>query len=176
MARIGIAGAGLLGRLLAWQLSPHHDVTVFDPADGPQARIDGQGPAASVTYTAPGGGGGGVTGGTNFGPPPDDGENTDPDGGPNPGGPSAPPLPGTDEDGDGLPDPWTPNDDPNNVPGRPCSGCVQLFPAPHGDADGDGDADDDRMRPTVTSSPPGSNPGTITVTTGSGATIVILCE
>ena len=136
-------------------------------------NANGQGPAASVTYTAPGGGGGGVTGGTNFGPPPDDGENTDPDGGPNPGGPSAPPLPGTDEDGDGLPDPWTPNDDPNNVPGRPCSGCVQLFPAPHGDADGDGDADDDRMRPTVTSSPPGSNPGTITVTTGSGATIVI---
>ena len=51
MARIGIAGAGLLGRLLAWQLSPHHDVTVFDPADGPQARSDGQGPAA---FTAAG--------------------------------------------------------------------------------------------------------------------------
>jgi len=52
MARIGIAGAGLLGRLAAWQLfSPHHDVTVFDPADGPQARSDGQGPAA---FTAAG--------------------------------------------------------------------------------------------------------------------------
>lgn len=36
---IGIAGAGLLGRLLAWQLSgAGHRVTVFDPAEGPQAR------------------------------------------------------------------------------------------------------------------------------------------
>ena len=51
MARIGIAGAGLLGRLLAWRLSPDHDVTVFDPADGPQARSDGRGPAA---FTAAG--------------------------------------------------------------------------------------------------------------------------
>ena len=51
MVRIGIAGAGLLGRLLAWRLSRHHDVTVFDPADGPQARSDGQGPAA---FTAAG--------------------------------------------------------------------------------------------------------------------------
>ena len=34
--RIGIAGAGLLGRLLAWRLSDHgHSVTVFDPASGP---------------------------------------------------------------------------------------------------------------------------------------------
>jgi glycine oxidase len=34
--RIGIAGAGLLGRLLAWRLSGlGHDVTVFDPASGP---------------------------------------------------------------------------------------------------------------------------------------------
>jgi glycine oxidase len=33
---IGIAGAGLLGRLLAWRLSVEgHAVTVFDPADGP---------------------------------------------------------------------------------------------------------------------------------------------
>ena len=33
---IGIAGAGLLGRLLAWQLCEHgHSVTVFDPASGP---------------------------------------------------------------------------------------------------------------------------------------------
>ena len=36
---IGIAGAGLLGRLLAWQLSgAGHRVTVFDPAEGPMAR------------------------------------------------------------------------------------------------------------------------------------------
>ena len=36
---IGIAGAGLLGRLLAWQLSgAGHRVTVFDPAEGPLAR------------------------------------------------------------------------------------------------------------------------------------------
>ena len=33
---IGVAGAGLLGRLLAWRLSEHgHQVTVFDPASGP---------------------------------------------------------------------------------------------------------------------------------------------
>lgn len=51
MARIGIAGAGLLGRLLAWRLAGTHEVTVFDPADGPQARSDGQGPAA---FTAAG--------------------------------------------------------------------------------------------------------------------------
>jgi glycine oxidase len=38
-ARIGIAGAGLLGRLLAWQLAgAGHDVTVFDPASDAQAR------------------------------------------------------------------------------------------------------------------------------------------
>lgn len=36
---IGIAGAGLLGRLLAWQLSADgHEVTVFDPANGPEDR------------------------------------------------------------------------------------------------------------------------------------------
>src|SRR5471030_102489 len=36
---IGIAGAGLLGRLLAWRLAGlGHRVTVFDPADGPQQR------------------------------------------------------------------------------------------------------------------------------------------
>ena len=35
-ARIGIAGAGVLGRLLAWQLAhAGHQVTVFDPAAGP---------------------------------------------------------------------------------------------------------------------------------------------
>ena len=38
MARIGIAGAGVLGRLLAWRLSrAGHSVTVFDPAAGPEA-------------------------------------------------------------------------------------------------------------------------------------------
>ena len=37
--RIGIAGAGLLGRLLAWELSrAGHDVDVFDPASGPGPR------------------------------------------------------------------------------------------------------------------------------------------
>jgi glycine oxidase len=38
--RIGIAGAGLLGRLLALQLvRAGHTVTVFDPASGPEHRI-----------------------------------------------------------------------------------------------------------------------------------------
>jgi glycine oxidase len=42
VARIGIAGAGVLGRLLAWQLSrAGHQVTVFDPAPGPQATDTG---------------------------------------------------------------------------------------------------------------------------------------
>ncbi|MBE0587498.1 MAG: FAD-dependent oxidoreductase, partial [Hydrogenophaga sp.] len=42
MARIGIAGAGVLGRLLAWQLSrAGHTVTVLDPAAGPQAPDTG---------------------------------------------------------------------------------------------------------------------------------------
>lgn len=37
MRRIGIAGAGVLGRLLAYQLGQAgHQVTVFDPAAGPQ--------------------------------------------------------------------------------------------------------------------------------------------
>jgi len=37
VARIGIAGAGVLGRLLAWRLGrAGHAVTVFDPAPGPQ--------------------------------------------------------------------------------------------------------------------------------------------
>jgi len=40
--RIGIAGAGVLGRLLAWQLSrAGHAVTVFDPAAGPEAPVTG---------------------------------------------------------------------------------------------------------------------------------------
>jgi glycine oxidase len=43
---IGIAGAGLLGRLLAWRLSRlGHRVTVFDPGPGPEPRFDGQGAA-----------------------------------------------------------------------------------------------------------------------------------
>ncbi|MDQ3272282.1 MAG: FAD-dependent oxidoreductase, partial [Pseudomonadota bacterium] len=39
---IGIAGAGLLGRLLAFQLArAGHSVEVFDPAPGPQAPTGG---------------------------------------------------------------------------------------------------------------------------------------
>ena len=45
--RIGIAGAGLLGRLLAWQAArAGHAVTVFDPAPQAEPRYDGQGAAA----------------------------------------------------------------------------------------------------------------------------------
>jgi glycine oxidase len=45
--RIGIAGAGLLGRLLAWRLARlGAQVTVYDAAPGPQPRFDAQGPAA----------------------------------------------------------------------------------------------------------------------------------
>jgi len=52
MASIGIAGAGVLGRLLAWRLArAGHAVTVFDPAPGPQARSDGRGAAG---FTAAG--------------------------------------------------------------------------------------------------------------------------
>ncbi|CAN5544188.1 glycine oxidase ThiO [soil metagenome] len=48
----GIAGAGLLGRLLAYRLTrAGHAVTAFDPADGPFARFDGRGAAA---FTAAG--------------------------------------------------------------------------------------------------------------------------
>jgi len=40
--KVGIAGAGVLGRLLAWQLGrAGHAVTVFDPAPGPQAPATG---------------------------------------------------------------------------------------------------------------------------------------
>jgi glycine oxidase len=47
MASFGIAGAGLLGRLLAWQLSrAGHAVAVFDAAPGPEPRFDAHGPAA----------------------------------------------------------------------------------------------------------------------------------
>ncbi len=47
MAHIGIAGAGLLGRLLAWTLAHGgHDVEVFDPAPGPGPQHGGPGAAA----------------------------------------------------------------------------------------------------------------------------------
>lgn len=40
---VGIAGAGLLGRLLAWRLArAGHRVDVFDPAAGPAPAFDGQ--------------------------------------------------------------------------------------------------------------------------------------
>lgn len=43
---IGIAGAGLLGRLLAWRLARDgHRVGVFDPAGGPEPTFDGRGAA-----------------------------------------------------------------------------------------------------------------------------------
>lgn len=52
MAHIGIAGAGVLGRLLAWQLAQAgHQVGVFDPAPNEQARTDGRGAAG---FTAAG--------------------------------------------------------------------------------------------------------------------------
>jgi len=47
MATVGIAGAGLLGRLLAWRLvQAGHRVIVFDPAGGAEPAFDGQGAAA----------------------------------------------------------------------------------------------------------------------------------
>lgn len=49
---IGIAGAGLLGRLVAWTLAhAGHRVSVFDPAAGPAPSFDGQGAAG---FTAAG--------------------------------------------------------------------------------------------------------------------------
>jgi glycine oxidase len=54
MARlsIGIAGAGLLGRLLAWRLARSgHRVSVFDPASGPAPTFDGH---QAAGYTAAG--------------------------------------------------------------------------------------------------------------------------
>lgn len=49
---VGIAGAGLLGRLLAWSLARRGlQVSVFDPAGGPAPRFDGHGAAA---FTAAG--------------------------------------------------------------------------------------------------------------------------
>jgi glycine oxidase len=48
--RIGIAGAGLLGRLLALQLSrARHTVAVFDPASGPGPKADSGSSAAGWT-------------------------------------------------------------------------------------------------------------------------------
>lgn len=45
--RVGIAGAGLLGRLVAWRLaSAGHALTVFDPAAGSEPAFDGRGAAA----------------------------------------------------------------------------------------------------------------------------------
>jgi glycine oxidase len=47
MASIGVAGAGLLGRLLAWRLTrAGHRVTVFDAAKDEHPAFDGQGAAA----------------------------------------------------------------------------------------------------------------------------------
>jgi glycine oxidase len=49
---VGIAGAGLLGRLVAWRLVRQGcQVSVFDPAPGPRPAFDGQGAAA---FTAAG--------------------------------------------------------------------------------------------------------------------------
>lgn len=48
MATIGIAGAGLLGRLLAWRLARAGErVEVFDAASGPEPRFDAHGAAAA---------------------------------------------------------------------------------------------------------------------------------
>lgn len=51
--KIGIAGAGVLGRLLAWRLShAGHMVTVFDPASGPQAPSTGALAAPAAPHAA----------------------------------------------------------------------------------------------------------------------------
>ena len=51
--RVGIAGAGVLGRLLAWQLArAGHAVTVFDPASGPTAPAIGALSPASPPHAA----------------------------------------------------------------------------------------------------------------------------
>jgi glycine oxidase len=51
--KIGIAGAGVLGRLLAWRLSrAGHAVTVFDPAPGPQAPATGTLAAPTAPHAA----------------------------------------------------------------------------------------------------------------------------
>ena len=53
---VGIAGAGLLGRLLAWRLARQgRRVSVFDPAPGPDARFGVQGDAQHAAgFTAAG--------------------------------------------------------------------------------------------------------------------------
>jgi len=51
--KIGIAGAGVLGRLLAWRLShAGHAVTVFDPTPGPQAPVIGTLAVSASTHAA----------------------------------------------------------------------------------------------------------------------------
>jgi glycine oxidase len=51
--KIGIAGAGVLGRLLAWRLShAGHAVTVFDPTPGPQAPATGALAVPASTHAA----------------------------------------------------------------------------------------------------------------------------
>jgi glycine oxidase len=53
MLRVGIAGAGLLGRLLAWQLSlAGAKVSVFDPAPAPAACFGSQRPAGQPVQAA----------------------------------------------------------------------------------------------------------------------------
>lgn len=51
--RVGIAGAGVLGRLLAWRLQHLEcDVTVYDPATGPSSPATGHLLGADVPYAA----------------------------------------------------------------------------------------------------------------------------
>jgi glycine oxidase len=53
VASIGIAGAGLLGRLLAWQLGRlGHRVAVFDPAAGPAPMFDRAADAGTPQHAA----------------------------------------------------------------------------------------------------------------------------
>lgn len=53
MSRIAIAGAGVLGRLLAWRLArAGHAVTVFDPASGPAPPVPGSLALPSVPHAA----------------------------------------------------------------------------------------------------------------------------
>ncbi|HKX39686.1 MAG TPA: FAD-dependent oxidoreductase, partial [Burkholderiaceae bacterium] len=51
--RVGIAGAGVVGRLLAWRLAREgHEVEVFDPALGAQAPATGQTTPSAAPYAA----------------------------------------------------------------------------------------------------------------------------
>lgn len=53
--KIGIAGAGLAGRLLAWELAGRgHSVAVFDPAPGPGEPLPGQALPHAAGWTAAG--------------------------------------------------------------------------------------------------------------------------